>query len=1058
MLCPVQRPTMGPLHKQKWDDPLSSVGDYRGTIEIKIAGVFKEKRYCWEAKDGSPASTALKQLLPKITELFQASGNRVPDSAMVLTDIFMIGETAVASVPYIMFSCPNSCKRARIEAMNLVRRSGLLRESPGVKAFHWEFPPHIPNPELTIGNHLRLAGISHDENDGTDEFSRGSSGDRAALEIFLSATYNGKVDTSTTQKSTIGAIIRSGQCVLYFTAAHILLPESVTASQGRPKEEELNDLDQYDSDFFSEDDSAYESEDDDETIESSKTGQLSPPPPGQAMIIHELEPPLHSLSRNTGTELLDTPTRSDESRAVSTPTWAPCFTNGEVFFKSHDLDFALLDLSGLELTPCDIPELSDVTVSAIKAGSTEVVARVGSRRDLRGQLSGRPTYIRFPHGSIHQEVYPVCFSSDIRMGDSGTVVRDARTGRIYGHIVVASVASRTAFIVPSTKVLEAIPWLTPTPSPIYTPLDSDSGQFRLVRLLPPRPYDDVIRCELSPACLEDRPRYEVLSYVWGEQEASRPILLNDRPWSVRPVLANALRRLRYEDADRHIWVDALCIDQIEPQDRINQIGLIKEIHGRCDRCLVWLGDVYDANSSVEWKFSLTRPSLDQPSQVSSRAAISQQDAHLAFSLITLFGSQLKDKECSRADHPGLSMTAESQKALGRLMALPWWTRFWLFQEATLSQAVMLTCGGTVNLDLDTAGENAFILRKFLRQRAWRRRSDGLDFDVLIPFLQTVGRLHRSRKHGVPTFAWNSMRDLVCWSPKVKGFALLDPLCDSEIAYGIRHSSIDNIYETITVTKLVSTKSLFPLVRTTEIGRIEKLPSWVPDWSASIGSKSQFHSELSFLMAWEIFDASAGKDSVIGIRDHTLHVEGVLIDTVLTTYSLMEPGVRVPGLILNLASQHGSASTSHPSILVGKGKTSQAAKAAPFQGGTRGLRSQELWRLLTSDIRIAEHDEMGWRRARGSDQEVCLGEYRNGLLGHGVRGRMLFSTKKRYYGLGPADMEVGDVVVVLYGGRFPFVLRPSMGKKYSLVGYAYVFGIMDGEAVSDLRETQTFEIV
>lgn len=38
---------MGPLHKQKWDDPISSVGDYRGMTEIKTAGMFKGMRCCW---------------------------------------------------------------------------------------------------------------------------------------------------------------------------------------------------------------------------------------------------------------------------------------------------------------------------------------------------------------------------------------------------------------------------------------------------------------------------------------------------------------------------------------------------------------------------------------------------------------------------------------------------------------------------------------------------------------------------------------------------------------------------------------------------------------------------------------------------------------------------------------------------------------------------------------------------------------------------------------------------------------------------------------------------
>ena len=58
------------------------------------------------------------------------------------------------------------------------------------------------------------------------------------------------------------------------------------------------------------------------------------------------------------------------------------------------------------------------------------------------------------------------------------------------------------------------------------------------------------------------------------------------------------------------------------------------------------------------------------------------------------------------------------------------------------------------------------------------------------------------------------------------------------------------------------------------------------------------------------------------------------------------------------------------------------------------------------------------------------------------------------------MRVGDVVVILYGGRFPFILRPN-GEEHELVGYAFVHGIMKGEMmeehVEDGREDTTFLI-
>jgi len=49
------------------------------------------------------------------------------------------------------------------------------------------------------------------------------------------------------------------------------------------------------------------------------------------------------------------------------------------------------------------------------------------------------------------------------------------------------------------------------------------------------------------------------------------------------------------------------------------------------------------------------------------------------------------------------------------------------------------------------------------------------------------------------------------------------------------------------------------------------------------------------------------------------------------------------------------------------------------------------------------------------------------------------------GLGPRSMQAGDLVVVLRGGVLPLILRDT-GAGYWFIGPAYVYGIMDGEAV------------
>jgi hypothetical protein len=59
------------------------------------------------------------------------------------------------------------------------------------------------------------------------------------------------------------------------------------------------------------------------------------------------------------------------------------------------------------------------------------------------------------------------------------------------------------------------------------------------------------------------------------------------------------------------------------------------------------------------------------------------------------------------------------------------------------------------------------------------------------------------------------------------------------------------------------------------------------------------------------------------------------------------------------------------------------------------------------------------------------------------GRRLITTKNGYLGLAPEEVEVDDVVAILFGSKFPVILRPS-GQNYIYVGECYVDGIMDGE--------------
>jgi len=90
-----------------------------------------------------------------------------------------------------------------------------------------------------------------------------------------------------------------------------------------------------------------------------------------------------------------------------------------------------------------------------------------------------------------------------------------------------------------------------------------------------------------------------------------------------------------------------------------------------------------------------------------------------------------------------------------------------------------------------------------------------------------------------------------------------------------------------------------------------------------------------------------------------------------------------------------------------------------------------------------------------------------MISHSDTGTRRFYfglTKQGYMTMLPWGTEPGDVVSILYGGRAPFVLRPSPqleNDSFLLVGPAYVHGFMDGEAITcnqDRFEERRFTLV
>lgn len=86
-----------------------------------------------------------------------------------------------------------------------------------------------------------------------------------------------------------------------------------------------------------------------------------------------------------------------------------------------------------------------------------------------------------------------------------------------------------------------------------------------------------------------KPKYEALSYSLGDPAVTTTIHICGRPFEATLNLELALQNLWLEEGPRTLWVDAVCIDQADDEERSEQVQMMSGIYKKASRVLVWLG-------------------------------------------------------------------------------------------------------------------------------------------------------------------------------------------------------------------------------------------------------------------------------------------------------------------------------------------------------------------------------------------------------------------------------------------------------------------------------------
>ncbi|RYP78391.1 hypothetical protein DL771_000576 [Monosporascus sp. 5C6A] len=239
------------------------------------------------------------------------------------------------------------------------------------------------------------------------------------------------------------------------------------------------------------------------------------------------------------------------------------------------------------------------------------------------------------------------------------------------------------------RLLEIEPGYYNSPVGAYPAPSPGLGFYGPAPPVAPVPIPGQISVRLTHFRFDDTlPPFTALSYNWGDQRNKRLIRCNDVTIGVGPSLHAALMALRDRQARMPVvpgvfgqprccffWIDALCIDQENDEEKGQQVPLMNDLYRRAAHVLVWLGDP-EADGVLALPFMrLCASAADvvRRAHMSAHQLTEQQWVQLGFPM-----AQQERWRCTRA--------------LLAFLGRPWFRRVWVIQEYAVGRSVTFLCG------------------------------------------------------------------------------------------------------------------------------------------------------------------------------------------------------------------------------------------------------------------------------------------------------------------------------------------------------------------------------
>ncbi|KAF3762093.1 HET-domain-containing protein [Cryphonectria parasitica EP155] len=627
--------------------------------------------------------------------------------------------------------------------------------------------------------------------------------------------------------------------------------------------------------------------------------------------------------------------------------------------------------------------------------------------------------------------------------------------------------------------------------PLYAPLDVTKKEIRVLKITCTRRDDghgQSFRASLIPVSLADEdPQYLAISYAWGdpspigrferhpdgcwneaENEAER---YEGNTIEYNKAVLAIVSTLVQPGATLYLWIDAVCINQNDLDERANQVTLMGQVYSRARQVVVFVGEADDDAARA----------LDLAGDFNRFRSIVGD--HLNFS-----GQDELAAACLRA-----GLDRQVWLYLLRLFLRPWFYRYWVIQEVVLGTNPVMICGrhaaswsdmvqtcqwaNKSSVNIGTQLHQAGISR-VEKQRLLAASDRGAH----------VCRLENLRTYGHDTsaaFTWilRSFDTCRTTDPRDRIFAILGlPHVAGMNTAALKPDytiKVEDLYVRAAKGAILQGEAM-PTLAFAGMGyrRSLNLPSWVPDWTclpAAFGSFWYDAREADYYtirgtqvtVSWD-----QGCQGALSLEGHFVDNVSVLSSPILSgdvNFLGYDPEQEAwPDEVLELsrASQKEQQDES---------QTTKAAKAAAEQTDSR----PEPWRTRLAHTLAASFGAPSaalhksfeaflllsrvMRSGLPASWMISLEDHHIGLeyasLCHtATKERRFFISSDGHFGLAPPGTRQGDQVCIFSGFRTPFVVRsaepeaqeqqPGEGavelRSYILIGEAYHYGLISGE--------------